>query len=67
MVALLDSRKIGLRSFHESIDTSYSSGKLIFHIFGALAEYERNLIREPTNTGLKLLVPEKKWEVDQKT
>jgi DNA invertase Pin-like site-specific DNA recombinase len=53
MVALLDSRKIGLRSLHESIDTSSSSGKLIFHIFGALAEFERNLIRERTHAGLK--------------
>ncbi|CAM4411151.1 MAG: DNA-invertase hin [Legionella sp.] len=53
MVALLDSKKIGLRSLHESIDTSSSSGKLIFHIFGALAEFERNLIRERTHAGLQ--------------
>ncbi|MCW8472292.1 recombinase family protein [Fluoribacter gormanii] len=53
MVALLESRKIGLRSLHESIDTSSSSGKLIFHIFGALAEFERNLIRERTHAGLQ--------------
>lgn len=53
LVTLLDSRKIGLRSLHESIDTSSSSGKLIFHIFGALAEFERNLIRERTHAGLQ--------------
>jgi len=53
MVALLDSKKIGLRSLHESIDTASSSGKLIFHIFGALAEFERNLIRERTHAGLQ--------------
>lgn len=53
VVALLDSRKIGLRSLHESIDTSSSSGKSIFHIFGALAEFERNLIRERTHAGLQ--------------
>lgn len=53
MVALLDSQKIGLKSLHESIDTSSSSGKLIFHIFGALAEFERNLIRERTHAGLQ--------------
>ena len=53
MVALLDSKNIGLRSLHESIDTSSSSGKLIFHIFGALAEFERNLIRERTYAGLE--------------
>lgn len=53
MVAALDERKIGLKSLHESIDTSSSSGKLIFHIFGALAEFERNLIRERTHAGLQ--------------
>ncbi|CEG55954.1 recombinase family protein [Legionella fallonii] len=53
MVSLLDSRKIGLKSLHESIDTSSISGKLIFHIFGALAEFERNLIRERTHAGLQ--------------
>lgn len=53
MIALLDDKKIGLRSLHESINTSSSSGKLIFHIFGALAEFERNLIRERTHAGLQ--------------
>ncbi|KJU83878.1 resolvase domain-containing protein [Candidatus Magnetobacterium bavaricum] len=52
MVTLLDSKQIGLKSLQESIDTSSSSGKLIFHIFGALAEFERNLIRERTQAGL---------------
>jgi len=37
----------------ESIDTTTSGGRLIFHIFGALAEFERNLIRERTLAGLK--------------
>ncbi|EHL31769.1 hypothetical protein LDG_5931 [Legionella drancourtii LLAP12] len=53
MIALLDGKKIGIKSLHESIDTSSSSGKLIFHIFGALAEFERNLIRERTHAGLQ--------------
>ena len=53
MVNLLDDKGIGLKSIHESIDTSSSSGKLIFHIFGALAEFERNLIRERTQAGLQ--------------
>lgn len=53
MVSLLESKGIGLRSIQESIDTSSSSGKLIFHIFGALAEFERNLIRERTQAGLQ--------------
>lgn len=53
MVSFLEERGVGLKSLHESIDTSSSSGKLIFHIFGALAEFERNLIRERTHAGLK--------------
>ncbi len=48
----LKQRSIGLRSLQEAIDTTTSSGQLIFHIFGALAEFERNLIRERTNAGL---------------
>lgn len=53
LVTQLESRSIGLKSLHESLDTSSSSGKLIFHIFGALAEFERNLIRERTQAGLQ--------------
>ncbi|NBJ14831.1 MAG: recombinase family protein [Dehalobacter sp. 4CP] len=53
MVALFEAKGIGLKSLQESIDTSSSSGKLIFHIFGALAEFERNLIRERTQAGLQ--------------
>jgi DNA invertase Pin-like site-specific DNA recombinase len=49
----LEANGIALKSLNESIDTSSSSGKLIFHIFGALAEFERNLIRERTNAGLE--------------
>src|SRR6184192_1907532 len=52
-VAILDSRKIGFKSLTENIDTTTSGGKLIFHIFGALAEFERNLIRERTQAGLE--------------
>jgi DNA invertase Pin-like site-specific DNA recombinase len=43
---------IGFKSLTEHIDTTTSGGKLIFHIFGALAEFERNLIREQTLAGL---------------
>ena len=53
MVNQLEARGVGLKSLHESLDTSSSSGKLIFHIFGALAEFERNLIRERTQAGLQ--------------
>ena len=52
LVSRLEARGIGLKSLHESIDTTSSSGKLIFHVFGALAEFERNLIRERTRAGL---------------
>jgi len=48
----LKKRGIGLRSLQESIDTTSSGGQLIFHMFGALAEFERNLIRERTHAGL---------------
>jgi DNA invertase Pin-like site-specific DNA recombinase len=48
----LNNRKIGFKSIQENIDTTTSGGKLIFHIFGALAEFERDIIRERTNAGL---------------
>ena len=41
-----------MKSLQEAIDTTSSSGTLIFHIFGALAEFERTLIRERTQAGL---------------
>lgn len=48
----LENRGVGFRSLTESIDTTSPSGKLIFHIFGALAEFEHSLIRERTLAGL---------------
>src|SRR3954453_6493874 len=48
----LNDRKIGFKSLTEQIDTTTSGGKLIFHVFGALAEFERDIIRERTNAGL---------------
>ncbi len=41
----LNQRGVGLRSLHESIDTTTSAGKLTFHIFGALSEFEREVLR----------------------
>jgi DNA invertase Pin-like site-specific DNA recombinase len=49
----LEKEGIGFKSLTEQIDTTTSGGKLIFHIFGALAEFERNLIRERTIAGLE--------------
>lgn len=55
LIALLNdlqARGIGFQSLTESIDTTTPGGKLIFHVFGALAEFERDLIRERTRAGL---------------
>src|SRR5438105_5926573 len=51
-ITRLNNREIGFKSITENIDTTTSGGKLIFHIFGALAEFERDIIRERTNAGL---------------
>src|SRR5918911_1500047 len=48
----LASQQIAFRSITENIDTSTATGQLVFHIFGALAEFERNLIKERTIAGL---------------
>ena len=48
----LEERSIDFRSLREAIGTTTSGGKLVFQIFGALAEFERNLIRERTQAGL---------------
>jgi DNA invertase Pin-like site-specific DNA recombinase len=48
----LQQRGVGFRSITEAMDTTTNGGKLIFHIFGALAEFERGIIRERTNAGL---------------
>src|SRR3954453_18785445 len=51
-ITLLNNRKVGFKSITESIDTTTSGGKLVFHIFGALAEFERDIIKDRTNAGL---------------
>jgi len=52
LVKFFESKKVGFRSITENIDTTTPSGKLIFHIFGSMAEFERDLIRERTMAGL---------------
>jgi DNA invertase Pin-like site-specific DNA recombinase len=53
VVTELQERGVGFRSLTEQIDTTTSGGKLIFHVFGALAEFERDLIQERTQAGLR--------------
>lgn len=52
LVEDLAEKGVGFRSLTENIDTTTNGGKLVFHIFGALAEFERTLIRERTMAGL---------------
>src|SRR3954453_8312875 len=52
-ITRLHDRGIGFKSLTEQIDTTTSGGKLIFHIFGALAEFERDMIQERTQAGLQ--------------
>lgn len=51
-ISALEARGVGFRSLTESIDTTTSGGRLIFHVFGALGQFERDLIRERTKAGL---------------
>ena len=51
-VARLQERGVGFRSLTEQLDTTTSGGTLVFHVFAALAEFERDVIRERTRAGL---------------
>jgi DNA invertase Pin-like site-specific DNA recombinase len=53
IVTALQQQNIAFKSMTENIDTSTATGQLVFHIFGALAEFERNLIKERTMAGLE--------------
>lgn len=52
LMTMLEDRQIGFRSLTEDLDTTSPGGRLVFHIFGALAQWERDLIRERTKSGL---------------
>ena len=51
-IETLRARSVGFRSLTEALDTTTPQGRLVFHMFGALAEFERSLIRERTQAGL---------------
>ena len=51
-VAMLEQRGVGFRSITEAIDTTTPGGRLVFHLFGAMGQFERDLIRERTRAGL---------------
>ncbi|MBU1822280.1 MAG: recombinase family protein [Bacteroidetes bacterium] len=53
LVASFESRGVGLKSLTDSIDTTTPQGRLVLNIFGSLAEFERDLIRERTKAGLE--------------
>jgi DNA invertase Pin-like site-specific DNA recombinase len=52
IVTALQKRQIGFRSLQENLDTTTSGGTLVFHVFGALAEFERGLVQDRTHAGL---------------
>ncbi|GGY59472.1 TPA: recombinase family protein [Vibrio cholerae] len=53
IISDLETKGVGFRSVTEAIDTTTAGGKLIFHIFAALAEFERSLIQERTKAGIQ--------------
>ncbi len=53
LVGELEQEGIGFKSLQEAIDTTTPGGRLVFHIFASLAEFERNLIQERTKAGLE--------------
>ncbi|HUY88465.1 MAG TPA: recombinase family protein [Pirellulales bacterium] len=52
-VQMLKERGVGLKSLEENIDTSSAAGELVFHVFGAIAHFERRLISERTRDGIQ--------------
>jgi quercetin dioxygenase-like cupin family protein len=64
IVTALEQRGIGFKSLQESMDTTTPGGKLIFHVFAALAEFERGVIRERTQAGLNAARAQR-WQAAQ--
>ena len=60
-IGALEARGVGFRSLTESIDTTTPGGRLIFHVFGALSQFERDLIRERTKAGLSAPIHRLHW------
>lgn len=52
IVSDLEKKKVNFNSLTERVETESAAGKLIFHLFGALSEFERNIIRERTKAGI---------------
>ena len=52
LMTMLEERQIGFRSLTEALDTTSPGGRLVFHIFGAIAQFERDLIISRTKSGL---------------
>lgn len=52
VITELDAKGVGFRSLTENIDTTTPGSRLVFHLFGAPAQFERDLIRERTRAGL---------------
>lgn len=52
LISLLERRRVGLKSLSEAIDTATTSGRFLFHVIGALAEFERSLASERTKAGI---------------
>lgn len=52
LITMFEERGINFRSLREQLDTHTATGRLVFHVFGAIAEFERHMIRERTQRGL---------------
>ncbi|WP_425294148.1 recombinase family protein [Mesorhizobium delmotii] len=61
IITELEAKGVGFRSITENIDTATSGGRLVFHLFGALAQFERDLIREITRAGLQAAEERPAW------